>query len=100
MRDPTDLQGQERDAEVEMTDAQAQRMQQVEDIKWLVGHASGRRIATRLLDRAGVYRTSFNPSGSVMAYNEGKRDMGLFLLAELMEAAPESYMKMLKEFAK
>ena len=75
-------------------------MQQVEDIKWLVGHASGRRIATRLLDRAGVYRTSFNHSGSVMAFNEGKRDMGLFLLAELMEAAPESYMKMLKEFAK
>jgi hypothetical protein len=33
-----------------------------------------------------------------MAFSEGKRHIGLFLTAELLEAAPDGYMKVLKEF--
>lgn len=65
-----------------------------------MAHAQGRRIAWRLLEKAGIYRTSFNHSGSVMAFNEGKRDVGLFLLAELNDAAPGGYLKMLGESQK
>ena len=89
--------------EREETQAQAKaalkRKQQVEDFKWLVAHAQGRRIVSRLLEESGVHRTSFNHSGSVMAFNEGKRHIGLFLMAEILEIAPESYMRLLKEYA-
>ena len=79
--------------------AALKRKQQVDDFKWLMAHAQGRRIVSRLLEEAGVHRTSFNHSGSVMAFNEGKRHMGLFLMAEILEIAPESYVKLLKEYA-
>lgn len=97
-RDPTDLTGLERDAEAEELKAREQRRRELEDLKWLMAHAQGRRIVTRLLDEAGVHRSSFNHSGSVMAFNEGRRQIGLWLTAEVIEAAPEGYFKLLKEF--
>jgi hypothetical protein len=97
-RDPTDLRGQERDAETEEVGARARREREVNDLKWLMAHPQGRRIVARLLDQAGVSRTSFSHSGSVMAFNEGRRDMGLFIQAEVLEAAPEGYFKLLKEY--
>ena len=78
-RDPTDLRGQERDAETEEVGARARREREVNDLKWLMAHPQGRRIVARLLDQAGVSRTSFSHSGSVMAFNEGRRDMGLLM---------------------
>lgn len=98
MRDPTDLQSQEREAKAEEVVAREQRRKEVEDIKWLMAHPQGRRIVCRLLEEAGVNRTSFNHSGSLMAFNEGKRHLGLFLTAEVLQAAPEGYFKLLKEF--
>ena len=79
--------------------AALKRKQQVEDFKWLTAHAQGRRIVSRLLEESGVHRTSFNHSGSVMAFNEGKRHLGLYLMAEILEIAPDSYVKLLKEYA-
>ena len=89
MRDPTDLQSQERDAKAEEVAARELRRKEIEDIKWLMAHPQGRRIVCRLLEEAGVNRTSFNHSGSLMAFNEGKRHLGLFLTAEVLQAAPE-----------
>ena len=95
--DPTDLKRLERDAEAEEVGARERRRKELEDLRWLLGHPQGRRIAARLLDEAGVYRSSFSHSGSVMAFNEGKRHIGLFLIAELIEASPDGFMKVLKE---
>jgi len=67
------------------------------DIKWLMSSPRGRRIAWWLLEKAGVNRTSFNNSGSVMAFNEGQRNMGLIVQAQVIELAPEAYMTMLEE---
>jgi hypothetical protein len=98
--DPTDLRRQEREAESEELVARELRRKELEDLRWLLGHPQGRRISMRLLEEAGVYRSSFNHSGSVMAFNEGKRHIGLFLTAEFLEAAPEGFMKVLKEYGK
>lgn len=95
--DPTDLRGNEREVERDEALARETRRKEIEDLRWLMAHAQGRRVVWRLLERAGLYRTSFNHSGSLMAFNEGKRDMGLFVLAEISEAAPEGYVKLLKE---
>lgn len=99
MRDPYDLRAQE---EAETRDSEQKRItreQQVEDIKWLMQHPAGRRIATRLLAITGVRRTTFNPSGSVMSFNEGRRNVGLWFESELIAVSPEGYLKLLKEFA-
>jgi hypothetical protein len=96
--DPTDLKRQERDAEADEAGARDRRRKELEDLRWLLGHPQGRRIISRMLEEAGVFRSSFNHSGSVMAFSEGKRHIGLFLTAELLEAAPDGYMKVLKEF--
>jgi hypothetical protein len=68
-----------------------------DDIKWLMSSPRGRRLSWWLLEKAGVNRTSFNHSGSVMAFNEGQRNMGLMLQAEILGMAPERYMEMLTE---
>lgn len=75
------------------------REQQREDIKWLMAHPAGRRIAARLLEVTGTRRSTFNPSGSVMSFHEGRRTVGLWFEAELLDAAHEGYLKLLKEYA-
>lgn len=97
-KDPTDLNRQEREAETEEVVARERRRKELEDLRWWLGHPQGRRIIGRLLAEAGVFRSSFNHSGSLMAFSEGKRHMGLFLTDELLEASPDGYMKVLKEF--
>ena len=97
MRDPLEPVDEREESQAKAA-AALKRKQQVEDFKWLVAHAQGRRIVSRLLEEAGVHRTSFNHSGSVMALNEGKRHVGLYLLAEILEIAPESYVRLLKEY--
>lgn len=95
--DPTDTRLQEREAALEEQTAREIRKLEVADLKWLAGNVQGRRFIWRLLDRAGIYRTSFNHSGSLMSFNEGKRDMGLFLLAEVSEASPNGFLKLIAE---
>jgi len=68
-----------------------------DDIKWLMSSPRGRRLSWWILEKAGVNRTSFSNSGSVMAFNEGQRNMGLMLQAEIIGLAPERYMEMLTE---
>lgn len=95
--DPTDILRQERDAEADEAVARDQRRRELDDLRWLLAHPQGRRIASRVLSETGVFRSTFNTSGSVMAFAEGKRHIGLWLTAELMEAQPEGYFKVLKQ---
>lgn len=91
-----------RDPQAEAAEAQrkeqVKRQQEVEDIKWLMAHAPGRRFVTRLLEQTGLFRTSFHTSGSVMSLNEGRKQVGYWAQSELIEIAPDAYLKLLKEF--
>lgn len=91
---------QERDAEADEAVARENRRRELEDLRWLMAHPQGRRIGERLLSETGVFRSSFNHSGSVMAFAEGKRQIGLWLTAELLEASPDGYFKILKQSQK
>lgn len=68
-----------------------------EDIIWLMSGKRGRRIVRRQLDRAGVWRLSFNTNAMQMAFNEGMRNEGLALTAKLMSLCPAQYAEMLVE---
>jgi hypothetical protein len=97
MREPTDLHQQELDAEAQRQRDEFLRMQETEDLKWLMAHQAGRRIAWQLLARSGVFRNPFNNSGSVTAFNCGQMNLGQQLLAQILEHAPDAYVKMLKD---
>ena len=95
--DPLDIQGQA-DAAAD-ADERARLAAQIEidDLRWLMSNKRGRRFVSRLLERAGVFRLSFNTNALTMAFHEGTRNEGLRLLALLNAHCPERYTEMLKE---
>lgn len=95
--DPLDLRGQER-AKVESDDRELLAFQiEIDDLKWLMSNKRGRRFVHRLLERAGVWRISFNTNALTMSFNEGMRNEGLRLLSQITEHTPKRYTEMLKE---
>jgi hypothetical protein len=71
-----------------LTVAQRARKLQIEELQAILCTSGGSAFARRLLAECGVYRTSFAADPHVTAFNEGRRQMGLWLLAELAEAEP------------
>ena len=51
----------------------------------------------RLLEMGGVFHATFSTDAMVMAFQEGKRNQGLMLLADIMAVDPDSYILMAKE---
>lgn len=94
--DPTDIRGQERRQEEGSRKAQLLTLQEAEDFKWIMSNKRGRRFVWRLLEQAGVYRTSFTGNSETF-FNEGRRSYGLRVLAMIHEHTPEAYAQMLSE---
>lgn len=95
--DPLDIRSQERtQAEAEERALLAAQIE-IDDAKWLMSNKRGRRFMARLLERAGVWRLSFNTNALTMAFNEGTRNEGLRLLAQITTHCPDRYTEMLKE---
>ncbi len=94
--DPFDLRGQERTKQE--TDERTKLAQQIEaeDLKWLMGSKRGRRIVWRLLERTGVFRSSFTGNSETF-FREGMRNVGLLLMAQVNETCPEHYTSMVQE---
>lgn len=76
--------------------AKLARQIEADDIKWLMSSRQGRRVVWRLLEKAGVYRTSFTGNSETF-FREGQRNLGLFIVAEIHAHCPESYALMLTE---
>lgn len=70
------------------------------DLLIVMGSESGRRFMWGLLGECGMYRASFNNSGSITAFNEGQRDIGLRLTARITQECPEQYLAMQDEAIK
>ena len=58
---------------------------------------NGRSFMYRCLHQSGVYGIVFDKDSHQHAFNSGAREHGLWLEAELKEAAPDEYLQMLKE---
>lgn len=57
---------------------------------------SGRAFVNRYIRICGVFEDGFTGNNTTF-YNEGKRSIGLRLLAELDESCPDLYFKMIEE---
>ncbi len=72
------------------------RDKELDDIKWLMSDERGRRVMHRLLTITGVYRTSFTGNSQTF-FNEGQRNIGLILTADVHQHCSADYIKMLDE---
>lgn len=97
--DPLDLQAQEADRERREAKDELNSQNEIEDWAWLMAEKRGRRIVWRLLERTGMYRSSFT-GDSATFFNEGQRNVGLLVMSRLMAAAPESFALMTAENGK
>lgn len=95
--DPLDAEKQSESAKASSEKIRLALRTEFEDIKWLMGSPKGRRICRRLLERAGVTRSSFNTNSMTMAFNEGVRNEGLRLLSTINQVCPDLYLLLLKE---
>lgn len=94
--DPLDLRGQERAKEQSDERNKLSFDQERADLQWLMGSKRGRRIMWRLLERTGVWRSSFTGNSETF-FREGQRNVGLWLMAQIHEVCPDHYALMLKE---
>jgi len=94
---PLDISSQEDAARDESLRRQSAYETELADVKWLMERKQGRRFIWRLLDAAGVFRTSFHATAMIMAFNEGQRNYGIRLFSQVQTACPELYTVMLKE---
>lgn len=72
------------------------RSTELRDVRAMLESPAARRFLWRLLERCGIYRSSFT-GGDATFFNEGVRDTGLFVLHEITEADPSAYAKMMLE---
>jgi hypothetical protein len=95
-RDPLDIRGQERQREDIESARKLERDQEKADFAWIMSDRRGRRFMWHMLEVTGVYRTSFT-GNSTTFFNEGQRNVGLKLISDIHEFAPDSYTTMLEE---
>jgi len=72
------------------------REREMNDLASVLDTKHGRRFIWRFLGECGVFKSSFTGNSQTF-FNEGQRNVGLKLLSEIDEAAPEAYMIMRKE---
>lgn len=73
------------------------RESELEDVKTLMSTEAGRRFAARLMEIAGLYRSSFT-GNSTTFFNEGQRNVGIQIFTDIQLSCPESHSIMLDEF--
>jgi hypothetical protein len=65
------------------------------DLKFLLASDQGRRFIWNMLEKCGVFKSSFTGSSETF-FLEGQRNIGLKLMSDIMRVDPESYLKMIK----
>lgn len=72
------------------------RDKELDDIRQVLSTPSGRRFYWGLLGFCGVFESSFTGNSQTF-FLEGKRQVGLKMLADLNEAQPDAYVTMMNE---
>lgn len=72
------------------------RDRELNDWRAILATPEGRRVIWRVLERAMLFKTIWEPSARIH-FNAGLQDMGLFVLAEIMAADPSIFITMMTE---
>lgn len=76
-----------------------QELQDIADFKWLMSDYRGRRFMWRTMGRCRLFEPSLGPSDAITNWNEGQRNIGLFLLSQVNDLTPSLYAVMAAENA-
>ena len=71
---PLDLKSQQKSKDNKKSADRIDRQNEESDIKWLMSSKRGRRLVWRLLEQAGVFRSSFNTNAMAMSFREVNRN--------------------------
>lgn len=82
----------ERKRKDKRTDERAQ-----DDLRAVLALPAGRRLLWRLLETCGTWKSSFHTSGQIFACNEGRRGVGVEMMAAIAEADPQAWIDMQQE---
>lgn len=82
-------------AEAEIKEMRARRIE-LDDLRFLLSDRQGRRFLWRLLERCRAFSSVWEPSARIH-YNAGQQDLGHYLIAEIMQANEDAFLKMMKE---
>lgn len=94
--DPTDIRAQERAKADREEKQRLTSHQETEDFRWLMSDKRGRRVVWNLLERTGLYRSSFTGNSETF-FREGARNVGLAYMALINEHCPDKYNLMVTE---
>lgn len=72
------------------------RRREVADVALVLATVEGRRFFWRMLGECGLFKSSFTGNNTTF-FNEGMRQVGLTMMADLEQADPSAYLKMLEE---
>lgn len=73
------------------------RNREVDDLQKVLKNPEGRRFVWRVLSEAGIFKASFSLNSMQTAFNEGKRDIGIWLMGDVDRAEPGAYAQMQRE---
>jgi hypothetical protein len=76
------------------TKAKIRREDQLSCLRDILETEGGQEFFWRLLSRCRLYETSFTGNSQTF-FNEGKREVGLWILSEIVAADPAAYSKMM-----
>lgn len=76
--------------------ARLAREQYESDFNWLMNAPQGRRLMRGLLRDTGIYEKSYTGNSETF-YKEGRRSVGLDLLADVNTLCPTNFITMLEE---
>jgi hypothetical protein len=83
-------------AEADKTERRG-RMREIDDLKAILELPQGRRFLWRILGHAGVNQTVLGVNDARTNFNAGRQDVGHFVFGEIVEAAPQRYIDMMRE---
>jgi hypothetical protein len=76
------------------------RDRELNDLRVILSTPEGRRLIWRILSEARIFHDGYThgDAGYGTTYNCGRRSIGVWTLAEVMEAKPEAFMQMQREY--
>ncbi len=90
--------GSQRDVRKAKQKERRKRESELNDLRSVMDTRQGRRFIWRYLSDAGVFRQSFVfGQADATSFNEGRRSLGLALLADIHELDPAVYLTMATE---
>ncbi len=72
------------------------RKQEILDLQFILSEQNGRRFLWRLLKHCKAFNSIWEQSAKIH-YNAGQQDVAHFVMAEIVEADQDAFLKMMKE---